>query len=384
MRQSTVPPGSAMMRHTMATPLKLLLDAAAVRRAGGHLQRAWPAFDRTRFERLALHGLAALEFKGRARHIADALQATLPADFARAADVLEASLAPPASSGDAGLSGWIGWPLGEFVARRGLDDPERALAVLHALTQRFTAEWAIRPFIERHPALAFATLGRWRRDPSWQVRRLCSEGTRPRLPWGMVLRTLIDDPSPTLPLLQALHDDPNEDVRRSVANHLNDIGRDHPQLLAGWIERHLPGASAERRALLKHASRTCIKRGDPRVLALWGIGAALRGEATLRLQPKRLAVGDTLTLTATLASTASAPQPLAIDYALHFVGARGGASPKVFKGWSIVLVPGERRRLVKRHSLRPITTRTYHAGRHVVELRVNGRAVADAAFTLCA
>ena len=185
--------------------------------------------------------------------------------------MLEASLAPVDGSGD-GLAGWIVWPLSEFIARRGLEDPGRALAALHAMTQRFTAEWAIRPFIARHPALTFATLERWTRDPSPQVRRLCSEGTRPRLPWGAVLRNLIDDPSPTLPLLQALHDDPSEDVRRSVANHLNDIGRDHPQLLADWIARHLPGASAERRALLKHASRTCIKRGDSRVLALWGLG----------------------------------------------------------------------------------------------------------------
>lgn len=369
----------------MATALKLLLDAAAVRRAGLHLQHAWPAFDHERFERLALHGLDDLEFKARARHIADALQATLPDAFARAADVLEASLAPTASRDDhAGLAGWIVWPMSEFVARRGLDDPERALAALHAMTQRFTAEWAIRPFIARHPALAFATLQRWTRDPSPQVRRLCSEGTRPRLPWGAVLRALIDDPSPALPLLQALHDDPNDDVRRSVANHLNDIGRDHPHLLADWIARHLPGASPERRALLKHASRTCIKRGDARVLALWGIGAALRGDATLRLQPKHIAVGETLTLTVTLASAAPRPQPLAIDYVLHFVTARGTASPKVFKGWTLTLEAGERRSLVRRHVLRPITTRTYHAGRHAVELRVNGRAVADAAFTLSA
>ena len=212
----------------MAEALKHLLDAAAVRSAGRHLARVSTAFDRERFERLALVGLDEREFKARARHIADALQATLPQDFARAADVLEASLAPVDGSGD-GLAGWIVWPLSEFIARRGLDDPGRALAALHAMTQRFTAEWAIRPFIERHPALTFATLERWTRDPSPQVRRLCSEGTRPRLPWGSVLRNLIDDPSPTLPLLQALHDDPSEDVRRSVANHLNDIGRDHPQ-----------------------------------------------------------------------------------------------------------------------------------------------------------
>ena len=113
-----------------------------------------------------------------------------------------------------------------------------------------------------------------------------------------------------------------------------------------------------------------------------GPRAALCGDATLRLQPKRASLGDTLTLTVTLASAADAPQQLAIDYALHFVTARGAASPKVFKGWPMTLDAGEQRTLVKRHVLRPITTRTYYAGRHVVELRINGRAVAEAAFRL--
>src|SRR5439155_5352418 len=131
---------------------------------------------------------------------------------------------------------------------------------------------AIRPFIVRHPALAFATLARWTTDPSPQVRRLVSEGSRPRLPWGLQLKSLIADPSPTLPLLEALMDDESEFVRRSVANHLNDIAKDHPALVAEWIETHLPGASAQRRALLRHASRTLIKRGDARILKAWGLG----------------------------------------------------------------------------------------------------------------
>ena len=364
----------------MAEPLKNLLDAAAVRSAGTQLQRAWPAFDRKRFERLALQGLDGLELKARAHRIADALHSTLPSDFARAADVLEASLAPLA--GGVGLTGWIVWPMTEYVARHGHDDPARALAALHAMTQRFTAEWAIRPFIERHAELTFETLARWALDASPRVRRLVSEGTRPRLPWGARLRSLIDDPSPTLPLLLALHDDPSVDVRRSVANHLNDIGRDHPALLADWIERHLPDASAERRALLKHASRTLIKRGDARVLALWGVGAELIGEASFELSPRRLAVGETLTLTATVASSAKTPQPLVVDYVLHFVTARGTSSPKVFKGWALVLGAQESRTLIRRHAMRPITTRTYYAGRHRVELVINGRVAAEASFAL--
>jgi 3-methyladenine DNA glycosylase AlkC len=266
--------------------------------------------------------------------------------------------------------------------RRGLAQPGRALAVLHALTQRFSAEFAIRPFIAAHPALAFATLARWANDPSVHVRRLVSEGSRPRLPWGMRLKALVADPSPTLPLLRALQDDPSAYVRRSVANHLNDIAKDHPALVAAWLEEHLPGAPAERRALLRHASRTLVKQGDARVLAAWGQGGRFRGEATLALKPARLVLGGAVQLTLELRSTARSEQALAIDYVVHHVKANGSTSPKVFKGWQLTLAPRATLALEKRHAVRPITTRTYHPGRHRVVVQINGQPAAEAAFTL--
>ena len=281
-------------------PFKNLLNPALVRKAGARLQAAWPAFDKTAFLRHANRGLEALELKARAMQIADALEATLPAPFDQACNVIEAALAPasepgqPAPGDSDGLHGWIVWPLGEFVARRGLAEPERALAALHALTQRLTAEFAIRPLIVAHPALVFATLQRWARDPSAHVRRLASEGSRPRLPWGLRLQALVADPTPTLPLLAALQDDPSDYVRRSVANHLNDIAKDHPQLVVQWVRQHLPGAGRERRALLKHASRTLIKHGHAEMLALWGTAARFEGRARLRLAPRRVVVGDSL------------------------------------------------------------------------------------------
>ena len=378
----------------MPEPFKHLISAARVRDAGEHLQRAWPGFDRGRFERLALEGLDALELKARAMHVADALATTLPADFAQAAEVIEAALAPMAVDDDddatprpvgAGLSGWIGWPLGEVVARRGVADAAhavRAMQALHALTQRFTAEFAIRPLLLAHPDAVFATLRRWTRDPSPHVRRLVSEGSRPRLPWGLQLKPLIADPAPTLPLLLALQDDPSAYVRRSVANHLNDIAKDHPALIADWLAAHLPDASAERRALLRHASRTLIKRGDRRVLAAWGVGGAFRGSATLRAAPKRIAVGESVTLQATLVSAARRAQTLAIDLIVHHVKAGGGSSPKVFKGWQRTLPAGGTLVLTKSLAFRPITTRRYYPGVHRIELQVNGRPVAEAAFTL--
>lgn len=374
----------------MPEAFKNLIGADTVRATAWHLKRVWPAFDAARFEAQALQGLEALEFKARAMHLCAALEATLPQDFAAAADIVEAALAPPGQgddlstlrSGADGLAGWVVWPLGEFVVRRGADAPQRALRTLHALTQRHTAEWAIRPFIEAHPQIAFATLARWTGDASPHVRRLVSEGSRPRLPWGAQLKGLIADPTPTLPLLRALQDDPSAYVRRSVANHLNDIAKDHPGLIVDWLHEHLADATAQRRALLKHACRSLIKQGHPQVLKAWGLGRPLRGEVQLQLSPKRLALGQTLRLHVHLRSSAARAQPLLIDYAVHHVKANGQATPKVFKGWNVELAGHGELSLSKQHSMRVITTRRYHAGRHEVDLRINGEIRARAFFEL--
>jgi 3-methyladenine DNA glycosylase AlkC len=379
----------------MAEPFKNLISRQTVTHAAQHLARVWPEFDRTRFEQLAGNNLEKLELKARAMQIADALAQTLHPDFGHACTILEASLTPPVpfdadgepiglgeATRDAGVSGWAVWSMGEYVARHGMDNVPRALACLHALTQRFSAEFAIRPFIQRHPQATFAVLAKWTRDPSAHVRRLVSEGSRPRLPWGLRLQALVADPSPTLPLLRALQDDPSSFVRRSVANHLNDIAKDHPDLVAAWVREHLADAGPERVALLRHASRTLIKAGHLATLEAWGLGCALRGKASLMLAVAELRIGATLGLNVQLRSTHSAPQPLVIDYAVYHVRANGERSRKVFKGWKLTLAAGEKRTLACRHSFKPVTTRRLYPGPHRIDLLVNGQIVAGREFAL--
>jgi 3-methyladenine DNA glycosylase AlkC len=371
-------------------PFKNLINAGTVRDMSRHLHRVWAEFPSKQFEKLALDKLDDLEFKARAKHVRAALQSTLPTDFDKAADIIEASLAPTTHDAalstfkarDVGLAGWALWPMCDYVATAGIDHPKRAMQALRELTQRHTAEWSIRPFIEQHEKLAMATLMTWTKHKSEHVRRLASEGSRPRLPWGLQLKHLIADPTPTLPLLEALQDDPSDYVRRSVANHLNDIAKDHPDVVVDWIERHLPEADSQRRALLKHASRTLIKKGYPRMLGAWGLGEHLRGSAELALSEKKVSVGDSFALTATLVSTSARSQKLVIDYAVHHVKANGDTSAKVFKGWNVALAPKESRTLLKNHSMKLITTRRYHAGAHAVDLRINGEVVASATFQL--
>jgi len=381
----------------MAEPFKNLINDDVVRQAGHHLQRVWHDFDRTRFEALSMDGLQALEFKDRARHLGRAMDATLPDDFHQAADVLQAALKPvPTSSIDPdkelgllktdehGLAGWVLWPVGEFVTQRGMAHPERALQLLHAVTQRFTAEFAIRPFIVAHPELCFATLAQWVHDPSAHVRRLVSEGSRPRLPWGLRLQSLVADPSPTLPLLLALQDDPTEYVRRSVANHLNDIAKDHPHVVSNWLHAHLPDAPKNRHRLLRHASRSLIKQGHGPTLQAWGLAEPQLRGIELQLSSQQVAVGGALQLRLSLQSSAHHAQTLEIDYRVHHLKANGTLSPKTFKGTRVQLQPGQALNWKKSHSLKVITTRAYHPGPHLVDIQVNGTVVAQAGFVLTA
>lgn len=371
-------------------PFKNLLHAGLVARMAAHLKRADPSFDHRGFAARAGVGLDALEMKARAMHIADALEATLPADFARACTLLEAALAPPWSddrlgSDDPcrdGLEGWALWPVGEVIARSGIAHAARALQALHAITQRFSAEYAIRPFIVHDPDRVFATLRAWTADPSAHVRRLVSEGSRPRLPWGIRLQALVADPSPTLPLLAALQDDASPYVRRSVANHLNDIAKDHPALVVDWVRRHLAGASADRQALLRHASRSLVKAGDAGMLAAWGLGQAFAGRIELQLGASQVTLGGALPFELRLHSTSRRAQRLVVDYAVHHLKADGARRPKVFKGWSLELAAGETRLLRRRHPMRAVTTRRYHAGLHQLDLRINGAVLATADFEL--
>jgi 3-methyladenine DNA glycosylase AlkC len=371
----------------MAEPFKNRVDRALLQQLATHMQRVDSAFPRARFVRRAAAGLDELELKARVLQVADALAEFLPADFAAACDRLEAALAPAPvdddlsalQTSDAGLAGWVIWPLTEFVARQGLAVPERALAALHALTQRFTAEFAIRPFLRLHPGPTFAHLTRWCHDPSPHVRRLVSEGSRPRLPWGERLSALVVDPTPTLPLLRALQDDPSDYVRRSVANHLNDIAKDHPDIVVAWLREHLPTANAARRALLQRAARTLVKNGHPGALTAFGVGAAFAGTATLHITPEQPRLGAHCTLHVELHSHGRQPQQLVLDYVVHRVLANGSTSPKVWKGWVVEIAAGERLTLTRKHSLRPTTVRRDHPGEHRFELRANGKTVATAA-----
>lgn len=257
--------------------LKTLLDREAVDCLAHNLGLAHPGFDGDGFRRTALHGLTPLGILDRGAHLARAMRAHLPADYGEAIAVILRSLTPPhADTDDLGLAVFFYLPHVCFVAIHGLDpagnggrDPFAvSMQAQYELTRRFTAEFSIRPFLIHQQERTLQTLLAWTRDPDPHVRRLCSEGTRPRLPWAVRIPAFVADPTPILPILEALKDDPALYVRRSVANSLGDIAKDHPEVAYACCERWLDGASADRRWLIRHALRHPAKKGQKAALRL--------------------------------------------------------------------------------------------------------------------
>jgi 3-methyladenine DNA glycosylase AlkC len=335
-------------------------------RLASELSAAWPGFPTDRYTSDIGAALAPLALMARVDLLADRLTDALPDDFAIAAEVLRATLDSP------GFTGWMTLPCGTYVARAGIDHPDIALPLLAGLTPRWSSEGPIRPFIEHHPDLTYRYLHRWVTDPDEHVRRLVSEGTRPRLPWAARLRGLIADPSPNIELLDQLVDDPSPYVRLSVANHLNDISKDHPDLtldLANRWRARGDGAAWT----VRHGLRTLVKQGDARALGILGVTAdADIRLTTLTVDQDTVAIGDAVTFTFTIELDGAPEADAIIDYRVHYMGANARRGPKVFKLTRRRLVHGEPTTITRRHRFEHVSIRRIHPGTHTVDIQVNG------------
>lgn len=364
------------MSDTGAAPLlKDLLGLAALAAIADAGTAASPRFDRAAFLAAASDGIDTLSIMERVRHIAAALVPALPADYSAALDILRA-MAPRLSGGFQTVA------ITDYVAQQGLADFDASLAALADLTRYGTAEFAIRPFLAADTPRTLAAMQRWTASDDEHVRRLASEGCRPRLPWAARVPALKADPTLGAPILEALKADPAVYVRKSVANHLNDIAKDRPD----WLLERLAGWSQDDPAtkwIIRHALRTLIKAGDARALALIGVGHG--AEAAVRrftVEPATVRLGEQVVIAAELASTSTATQPLVIDYRIHYARAGSKTAAKVFKWKAIDLAAGETAALSIRQTIRDFSTRRHHPGRHRIELIVNGQTIAETAFDL--
>ncbi|MEM9105974.1 MAG: DNA alkylation repair protein [Pseudomonadota bacterium] len=374
----------------MAEPFKNVFNPDLIEAMGAHFARQSADFDADNFARTASRGLGALEFKQRSEHIVDALEKHLPDDFRAACSILTGALHPEddvdlsnQTTDSRGIRGWGIIPMTEYVARLGLHDFDHSLDALKSMTKRSSSDFAVRPFLKADPERAMGHVMKWSQDDNYHVRRLASEGIRPRLPWGMRLQNFVEDPSPLLPVLKTLRDDPVEYVRRSVANNLNDIAKDHPDVVAGVARDWLAGEPGrERKRLVRHACRTLIKAGHGPTLEALGYGPPAVTLKALDLNRKTVKFGEELSFSAELVSTGSDHQDMIIDYVIHHQKANGQTSPKVFKWTTFRLPAGETKHLSRKHAFIPITTRVYHGGEHRIEIQANGQSLGQKAFTL--
>ncbi|PRY25249.1 3-methyladenine DNA glycosylase AlkC [Aliiruegeria haliotis] len=363
-----------------------LFNVEKVGLLAGWMAVADPGFDRSLFVEQVMGRLPELELKARIDWIATCLQAQLPDAFPQAAAVIFRALPPPLdpTRTDDDFGDFIIAPFGVVVERMGAEaHPDLSLDLFEALTQRFSMELSIRSFLNRWPEEVLARMERWVEHPNYHVRRLVSEGTRPRLPWAQKV-TL--DPLRPLPLLDRLHSDSTRYVTRSVANHLNDISKVSPEVvitrLAEWraVGRQSEG---ELDWMTRHALRTRIKAGDPAAMELLGY----RADADVVLEalevPDAVAINDVAEIAVRL--RAAQRERVIVDYVIDFATASGRRRQKVFKLKDTVVPAGNVVTLTKRHRFKGgATTFTLYPGRHVLRVQANGRILGERAFDLLA
>lgn len=374
----------------MAEPFKNLLNGSVIKGMAEYFAPHCSTFDKKAFVADATNNLEALELKQRTDRIVEAMVTHLPDDFEQAAAVVLASLN---SSDDAdhpnGISGWAVIALTYYVGLQGKSNKhfKSSMTLLKAMTKLLSSEFGIRFFILEQPKETLAILKQWATDDDHNVRRLVSEGTRPRLPWGMRLQRFVDDPAPVIELLELLKDDESEYVRRSVANNLNDIAKDHPELVVDIAERWMQGednkgASKNRERLVRHACRTLIKEGNQEILAVFGYKPPAIREASIVITTPEVVFGGDLEFSLSINSSSTQKQALIIDYVIHHQKANGKTSPKVFK-WKVThLLPNTPLEITKKHAIKKITTRKYYPGEHEVEVMINGMSVGKSCFKL--
>ncbi|MDX1414911.1 MAG: hypothetical protein R3293_12020 [Candidatus Promineifilaceae bacterium] len=355
--------------------LREVFNPNLVDRLSRKIFAAWPKFKREAFVSAVVPQIAPLSFGDRSSLIADALRRYLPQDYEAAVAVLIAALGSE-PTGDAldGNEGFEIMPQCLFVSRYGLDHFDVSMNALYEMTKRFTAEGDIRPFIQKYPQKTMDFLHQLTQDPSPFARRLASEGTRPRLPLAPRLPEFQKDPAPVIEILEKLKLDPNLMVRRSVANNLNDIAKDNPDIVVATLKRWRTIDTPEMDWLIAHALRTLLKQGHAGALRLQGYEPEARVVVSeLQLSRTKIKVGEDLTFSFRVTSQEERPCALMIDYVIHYMKANGKTKPKVFKAVKKTLEPGQAITINKTRSFARINTRPYYPGLHSLEIQINGK-----------
>lgn len=337
------------------------------------LAKFYPQFDTLKFNKLIFtKDFKALALKAKMRHSTEALGKTLPQDFKKAIDVL--------LKVEKEFDGFEHLIFSDFVERYGLDDFSTSIKALEVFT-RSTAEFAIKPFIIKYPGKTMAQMLKWSKSPHDYVRRLSSEGCRPRGPWAMALPAFKKDPSPILPILENLKNDPSENVRKSVANNLNDISKDNPEIVLRLAKKWI-GKSYETDKIIKHALRGLLKKANPDAMNLFGFGNVDSVKINnLSMQHSSIKIGESTEFAFELKVKGNKKLKLRLEYVIDFVKKTGKISPKIFQIKEEIFSPGTY--MIKRKlDFQDRTTRKHNPGKHIFTIIVNGEKTSHINFLL--
>ena len=356
----------------MAEALKLVYSREFIKNLTDEIQLHYPAFEVNEFtSAIFSDSWPELELKARMRHITTCLQKALPQEFSKAIEILK-----PTSTK---FSSYEAMFFPDFVEVFGIYHWDVAMPALEFFTRYSSSEFAVRPFIIKEPIKMMEQMTQWSQSDNYHVRRLASEGCRPRLPWAMALPNFKHDPSPILTILEQLKDDTSEYVRRSVANNLNDIAKDHPNIVRHIAKKWL-GYSSDRDRLVKHACRTLLKAGDTEVLRLFGYTDIEHLEITSFKCDELVKQHGDLSFSFELISSLALGK-LRIEYAIDFLRSGNKHSRKVFK-ISEGEFPQQQKIVAKKHSFRAISTRRYYSGEQKITIIINGIELTQTSFIL--
>ncbi len=343
-----------------------------------------PTFDKKKFNKaIFCKEWEQFELKQRMKHTSTVLHSVLPSDYKNTAKILRDLVSALQKSALHRHSLELLF-IADYVERYGIDHYELSVKLLEHITPLSSCEFAVRPFIIKYQEPMLKQMLVWASHKNEHVRRLASEGARPRLPWAMALPALKKDPSPLIPILEKLKNDPSEYVRRSVANNLNDITKDHPKVVLD-ISKAWIGKSKETDAILKHACRTLLKQGNTTALQLFGIvhnHKIVVQNFSLHKNKIKIKIGEYLTFELALENTDKKAHDLRIEYAIYYLRQNNTHNKKVFKISERTIGAGEVLQLQRKQSFKIITTRQFYKGKQFISLIVNGKEFDKHSFTL--
>lgn len=367
----------------MASALKNLYSPAFYNTLSTHLGKVLPGFNKAEFiKQIHAPGFDDKELKERMRHTVLVFHNFMPPNYKQAVGIIK-KLITQLKANNIGQDSLTYMFLPDYIEVFGLDDFDTSVDAIEYITQFTSCEFAVRPFLIKYPEPMLAQMQVWATHPNHSVRRLASEGSRPRLPWAMAVPALKKDPTPVLPILELLKADASEYVRRSVANNLNDIAKSHPDIVLE-IAKRWSGLSKQTDAIIKHGSRTLLKQGHADILQHFGLNSAGINLSGFKILTPTVSIGQSLEFTFNVANTNAGAQTVRLEYAIYYKLKSGQHAKKVFKISERTYEPGQATAITRKQKFTPITTRVFYPGLHKVSVIINGKEHDKAEFELLA